>query len=326
MKPKLLKSDFIVYGFLSLIAVASLGVPLAFAETINYSNSYPVWYEYPCADLSPTTLTLHTPPDRLANVWKYFSFYDESSQLCYATVHTYNFQDLPNLTNVTSINYYVDTKATYPHALDSIDTNAINCELYYFGNIDTGADYSGAPTLIASSFDCTQTEGLVIESIIPFSVANNSTLTGQIQGGTYEQSFMLFPLLNSTMRTFLDTNDLDYSVAKFDNSLKIVGSGFNCVTIEASNWCDFFNSPWDGIKKALGEDYIGDWFYVLVFFPIPMMVFLTSRNGTYAGFVSLPIILFINTIDQVVFEISLSMIALAGAFAMYDLLRKRLVE
>jgi len=137
---------------------------------------------------------------------------------------------------------------------------------------------------------------------------------------------MLFPELNATMRSFLDSSNNDYALGKLDNSLIIVGEGFNCITIEASNWCDMYNDPWGAIKKALGEDYIGDWFYVFVFFPLPFMVFLVSRNGTYAGFVCLPILLFINTIDDVVFDISLALLALAGAFGFYEMIRKRLVE
>jgi len=326
MKSKLLKSDFIVYSILGVIAIGSFIVP-AFAETILYSNSYPTWYSYPCADTSPTTLTHIAPLDkRTANVWKFFSYYDESSQDCFVTVHTYDFQDLTSLTNTKSINYYTDTRSMNPIDLTVIDSNDINCELYYLGNPDTSADISTTPTLIASAFDCTGSSGQVIEAIIPFSASNNATLQSAIQAGNYTQSFILFPELNATMRSFLDTNNNDYAIGKLDNSLEINGDGFNCITIEASNWCNMYNDPWGAVKKALGEDYIGDWFYVFVFFPIPFMVFLVSRNGTYAGFVCLPILLFINTIDKVVFDISLSFIALAGAFAFYDLIRKRLVE
>ena len=323
---KPLKSDYIVYGFLCALALGSLVVP-AFAETIHYTNAYPIWYSYPCADVTPNSLTYANPPDkRTANVWRYFSYYDESAQTCYATVHTFDFQDLSALTNTTSITYYTDTRSMNPQDLTVIDSNDIQCELYYLGNPDTSADISVTPTLIGSAFGCSETTGQVIEAIIPFSAGNNATLQTQIQGGNYTQSFILFPQLNATMRTFLDTENNDYALGKLDNSITIVGLGFNCITIESSNWCNMYEDPWGAIKKALGEDYVGDWFHVFVFFPIPFMVFLTSRNGTYAGFVCLPILLFINTIDQVIFDISLSFIALAGAFAFYDLLRKRLIE
>ncbi len=318
--------SLVLFLIVSLVSVSSL-ISLSYAETIHYSNSYPVWYSYSCSDTSPTSLTFLSPPDkRTANVWKYFSFYDESEQKCYASVHTFDFQDLVNLENTTSITSYVDTRSLNPSDLSVVDTNAINCELYYLGNIDTSSDYSGSPTLIASAWDCTETSGQVIEAIIPFSPSNNATLTSAIQAGNFTQSFIIFPELNATMRSFLDSNNNDYAIAGLRNNLELMGDGFDCIIIEASNWCNMYNDPWGAVKKALGEDYIGDWFYVFVFFPLPIMVFLVSRNGAYAGFVCLPILLFINTIDQVVFEISLSLMTLAAMFGFYELLRKRLIE
>lgn len=305
---------------IALVAV-SIALPLAFGEKIVYSNSYPVWYSYDCTDSSPSSFTLIS--DSPANIWKYFSYYDGS---CYATLHTFDFSDLINLENVTSVNYYADTRSLVLNNASATDTNDIDCQLYYFENVDTTSNISKTPILIASNYECTGTAGAVIESTIPFSSANNSTLTDHIQAGNYTQSFMLFPSFNATVRTNLDASNYDLAIGKFDNSLEIIGDGFNCVTIEASNWCNMYNEPWEAVKKALGEDYIGDWFYVFVFFPLPFAVFLMSRNGAYAGFVCLPILLFINTIDQVVFEVSLSLVTLASAFGFYELLRKKLVE
>jgi len=323
---ELIKSDFLFYSLLVGVLFGSFS-SFAFAETIQYSNSYPTWYSYPCADLSPGNLTHTSPPDkRIANVWKFFSYYDESDQTCYITLHTFDFRDLALLTDTTSITYLTDTRSMTPNDLTIIDVNQINCELYYLENQNTLLDITTTPTLIASSFDCSGFSGQVMQATIPFSVANNSTLQSAIQAGNFTQSFILFPQLNATMRTFLDTENNDYALGALKNDIKIVGEGFNCITIESSNWCNMYNDPWGAIKKALGEDYVGDWFYVFVFFPLPIMVFLMSRNGTYAGFVCLPILLFINTIDKVVFDISLSFLALAGAFGFYELLRKRLVE
>ena len=130
MKPKILKSDFIIYSFLTLIALGSFIIPV-YAETIFYSNSYPVWYSYPCVDLTPANLTLIAPSDkRIANVWRYFSYYDESGQDCFITVHTFNFEDLENISNVTSITYFTDTRSMNPINLDVINTNQTNCRLY----------------------------------------------------------------------------------------------------------------------------------------------------------------------------------------------------
>lgn len=322
-KPILLYSDYYIYGVLLALVCLSLIIPLAFAEKIVYSNSYPVWYQYDCTQASPSSWTLVSILDSPANIWKYFSYYDGN---CYATLHTFNFGDLSNLTNVTSITYYVDSRSLVLNDLDDVDPNDVDCQLYYFENVDTSGNISKTPTSIASSFECTETLGQVIESTIPFSVGNNATLTGHIQGGNFTQSFMLFPSFNATVRSNLDASNHNLAITKHLNAIEINGEGFNCVTIEASNWCNMYNEPWEAIKKALGEDYIGSWFYVFVFFPLPFAVFLISRNGLYAGFTCLPILLFINTIDSVVFEISLSLIALAGAFGFYEMLRKRLIE
>ena len=107
-------------------------------------------------------------------------------------------------------------------------------------------------------------------------------------------------------------------------SLTVNATGSDCIYIQASRYCGFFESPWNAMKKILGEDYIGDWFYILIWFPIPMVVYLTTRNGTYAGFVGMGIMISIQTIDQTVFEISLSMIAISAGFLFYEILRKRL--
>lgn len=320
--PKPIRSDYLIYGILGALVLVSFLLPFSFAEKIVYSNSFPVWYEYPCADTSPTSLTLTTQAP--ANIWKYYSFYNGN---CYLTVHTFDFQDLNNITNMTSVYFYADTRALVLNDINTVDPNQINCQLYYLGVVDTSTNLSISPTAIASTYDCTGTEGGIIQAIIPFNSANNSTLLTQLQGGNYSQSFILFPdLSNATLRSTLDSSNHDLAIAKFRASTVITGDGFNCVTIEASNWCNFSEEPWVAVKKALGEDYIGDWFYVFAFLPLPFAVFLISRNGAYAGFVCLPMILFINTIDHVIYQISLSLITLASAFGFYELIRKKLIE
>ena len=99
-----------------------------------------------------------------------------------------------------------------------------------------------------------------------------------------------------------------------------------CVVIRASNWCNFYNDPWGAVKQTLGASYLGEWFYVLVFLPIPMSVFLITRNGAYAGFVCLPIILTVTTLDKVVIETALSLILIAAGFGFYEIIKKRLHE
>lgn len=318
---KIHKTDFLVYLFLGVMVLVSFLFPLGFAEKIVYSNPTPTWYSYPCVDSAPANLTYVS--QRPVNIWKYFSYYNDN---CYVTLHTFDFSDLSNLENTTSINYRVDTRSMVVNNLDEIDSNLILCRLYYLGNVDPSGDISTTPTAIASSFDCTGTAGAVIQSTIPFSVANNATLTAAIQAGNFSQSFILFPVKNATLYANLTAENHDLAIGKYKNAITIIGDGFNCVSIELSNWCNFQEEPWVAVKKALGSDYVGDWFYVFAFMPIPFAVFLISRNGAYAGFVCLPIILFVNTIDHVIFQISLSLITLASAFGVYEMIRKKLIE
>lgn len=325
MIPKrIYRSDFFFIGISLLMIIVSFSfMPFGFAETIIYSNAYPVWYSYDCTDSTPSTWTLE--PDSPANIWKYYGYYFNGN--CYATLLTFDFTDLIDLENTTSVNYYADTRSLILNNVTVTNENQINCQLYYFGKVDPTSDLSISPAAIASSYDCTEDAGEIIQALIPFNAANNATLTAAIQAGNFSQSFMLFPdFSNSTLRTTLDASGYDLAITKHKASLGIIGDGFDCATIEASNWCNFFDTPWTAIKKTLGYDYIGDWFYVFVFMPLPFAVFLISRNGAYAGFVCLPILIFINTIDQVVFEISLSLIALASAFGFFEVLRKKLIE
>lgn len=306
---------FVIVG----LAISAFFVPV-FADKIVYTNTFPTWFSYDCTDSAPSSWTYQDDPP--ANIWKYFNYYDGN---CYGNLLTFDFSDLANVENVTSITYYVDSRGL---ALDNFSANAdyqLNCKLLYFANEDTTADISLSPTVI-NSFDCTGTAGEVQEITIPYSAGQNTTLTTAIQAGQFLQSFMIWGDYNSTLRTALDNNGDTFATGKFKNEIEINGDGFNCITIEASNWCNFWNEPWNAVKKALGEDYIGDWFYVFVFLPFPFTVFLLTRNGAYAGFVCLPIIYVITTIDQVVFEIALSMIIIASAFGFYEMLRKKIHE
>ena len=299
-------------------------IPLipAFAEKIVYSTSIPVWYNYDCSSQLPGTWTQTDPAS--ANVWKYFSFYDGS---CFATLHTFNFEDLVNLENTTSITYSLDTKSMVVNNQTLNDQYQVNCRLFYFGHVDAGSNLIVTPSIFTNStFDCTGSEGEVQQLRISFSPSQNSTLTSAIQAGEFSQSFMLFPNFTSSLRTDWDSNGTLYAVGKYSNQISIIGDGFNCVTIEASNMCNIINEPWEAIKKALGEDYIGEWFYVMVFFPLPFAVFLITRNGAYAGFVCLPILLTINTVLQEVKEMSWSLILIASAFGFYEIVRKKIHE
>ena len=334
MKLQIIKSDYAVYGFLTglilLSFLATFFFDLAYAETIRYSNSYPRWVNYPCDTTIPTTGTIPYigPTDRNANHWKYFFYYDSATESCYATIHGYDFTDILNLSNATDLTYHIDTKSTIVNDLAIRETTQVSCVLMVLEvHPSDPAHVPSFTGMTSDPFVCADSTGDVLSSSLALSPDQIAFFESKITPeGANKMAFIIFPLIDSNFLDRITPLKYNYALANHENSFQITGDGFSCITIEASNWCNFFHDPWGGIRKALGEDYIGDWFYVLVFFPIPMMVFLTSRNGTYAGFVSLPIILFINTIDQVVFEISLSMLALAGSFGFYELLRKRLVD
>ena len=315
LNPRFFLYALILTGILMLL-------PYAYAENIVYTNSYPTWYEYDCTDSNPSTWTQSEPN---AHRQKYFSFTDGSE--CHVMLLTYNLVDIKNIENITSVSVLIDSKSMLLEDDDLSDQYTVNCELLFFGDPTiTNGIISQTPT-IYNSFSCTGTNSTTIQEItIPYSAGQITTFETDIQAGNFTYSLMVFPDFDATMRTGLVTNGYTYAIGKFANELDVTGDGFNCAVISASNWCNFYDAPWEGVKKALGEDYIGDWFYVLVFMPLPMSVFLLTRNGTYAGFISLPIILVIHTIDQVIFEVSLTMIALAFGFTLYEIIRKKLVE
>lgn len=296
--------------------------PLAYAENIIYTNSYPTWYSYDCTDSTPSVWT-QSDPD--ANRQKYFSFTDGSE--CHVMLLTYNLVDIKRIENITSVSVLIDSKSMV--LTNSSDSNryTVGCDLLFFGDPTITNGVISQTPVNYNSFSCTGNSSSKIQEItIPYDAGQITTFETDIQSKNFTYSLMVFPDFNATMRTDLSSNGYTYAIGKFANKLDVTGDGFNCAVISASNWCNFYNAPWVSVKKALGEDYIGDWFYVLVFMPIPMSVFLLTRNGAYAGFVSLPIMLVITTIDQVIIEVSLSMLFIAGGFGFYEILRKRIFE
>ena len=313
------------FSFLALILPSLLiTIPLAYAENIVLTNSHPVWYEYDCDESLPNSWTKSFPNQ---NKYKYFSYTDGTE--CHVILFTYDLSDLRNLDNVTNVSVGIDSRSLLLNDLDASDIFSIDCTLLNFDSgFDIDADSTfGVPT-IYNSFSCTGTNSTQVQQItIPFDANQLDAFERNVEEfQVLDYTFAVLPDFPAAMRANLTASNYEYAIGKYANELDITGDGFNCAVISASNWCNFFNAPWEGVKKALGEDFIGDWFYVLVFFPLPMAVFLITRNGAYAGFVCLPIMLVIHTIDQVVFEISLSMILIASAFGFYEIVRKRLFE
>ena len=310
---------------MKIIFLALFFIPFsfAFAENIVYTNALPQWYEYDCTSGSPSTWTQADPN---ANRWKYFSYVYENN--CYANMFTFNFDGIADIYNATEIIYYMDTNGVLISNRTLSNNYQVSCDLLFFGDISDESDPLVQTPVNMTQFSCTGSPPLaqVQETTYNFTQAHINLISNNIQATNYTLSFMVFPHFNSTMLTNLDNNDYEYGIEKHQNDFSITGGGFLCAVIQESNFCNLFNEPWQAIGKALGSDIIGDWFYVIVFFPIPMCVFLATRTGLYAGFVGLGIMLVIETIDQTVFEIALSMIAICAGFGFYDIIRKRLFD
>lgn len=116
------------------------------------------------------------------------------------------------------------------------------------------------------------------------------------------------------------------TATKTKSSITLDVAGTNCAWVASSRLCGFTDNPWEAIKTILLYDYFGQWFYVLILLPIPMTIYLTTRNGAYAGFVSMGLMITFTQIDKVIFEVSLSMILISAGFLFYEVLRKRLFQ
>ena len=312
---------------MKIILFSLLLIPfsVAYAENIVYTNALPQWYEYTCTSGSPTTW-IEADPNANANHWKYFSYFYENN--CYANMFTFDFSKIHAIENATNITYLMDTNGVTITNRTTSNQYQVTCDLLFFGDISGESSAIIQTPINMTSFSCSGNPPLaqVQEISYNFTQAHIDLITDNIQAQNYTLSFMVFPHFNNTMRSSLDTNNYEYGIEKHKNDFSITGDGFLCAVIRESNFCNLFNEPWQAVGKALGSDIIGDWFYVIVFFPIPMCVFLATRTGLYAGFVGLGIMLVIETIDQTVFEISLSMIAICAGFGFYDIIRKRLFD
>lgn len=227
---------------------------------------------------------------------------------------------------MTEVNVKLDTKSMLLSDLSLSNQYVTPCNLFVFGNPTISSGVISQSPDDYGSFNCSNGTNAIIQTTIPFNSTETTALFDQITAGNTSFSIMVFPTFNSTMRSGLDASSYKYAIGNYQNQLHIVGDGFYCMWIRESNMCNLYYEPWEAVKDALGQQYIGDWFYVLMFFPIPMAVFLSTRNGAYAGFTSLSIMLVIETIDPVVFEIALSMVLISAGFGFYEVIRKRIFE
>lgn len=298
-------------------------ISFAFGAEVTYSFNVPIWYSYDCTDATPNTWTKANPD---ISKFKYFDYYFDGT--CYATMLNYDLSDLTSIENTTAVNVTEHTRGvliTDPDLSQSYN-DPIPCSLFYFDNPGFNEDVISKEPTVIGSFSCTDGGILVQEIQIPFSAGQITTFQNNLQGGNETIALMVFPTYNATMRSSLDSNNYEYGIERHESDLTIEGDGFSCVIIQASGYCNILNDWWGAVSLALGKDWIGDWFYVIVFFPFPMATFLITRNGTYAGFIGLGIMLTIQTIDRTIFEIALSMILISAGFGFYEIVRKKLVE
>ena len=272
-------------------------IPQAAAVSVDVTTSISTWYGHDCGILAD-----FVSPGYPQGLSPYSHTASRSGNDCIASLHSIPLHNLDDSVNMTAAAIHLEV------ASDAV----LQCTLLGFG--DTGhAPVLPAPATLAT-FSC----GGVSE-IDAYEVSISSripALLAGIDGGDKLRSYMLVPALPA-----------DGSQRLYRMALHLeAAAGLNCMHIPATQYCGFFDTPWEAVKKVLGEDYIGDWFYVLVFLPIPTTVYLSTRNGAYAGFVGMGIMLTIQLIDRVIFEVSLSMMLIASGFLFYEVLRKRIFD
>lgn len=311
----------IILPLLALVIVI-VPVSVAYGAEITYRIPTPIWYSYDCSNPSPTVFTKDDPG---VSKFKYFSYFDNGK--CYVILDNYDVSGLDTLTNATLLNYTSDSRANIPSNPSISYQYSTTCKLLHFNSPDlTAGAIIQTPDVYEPSFSCT---GVLGNETKHNMVSLDSSIVSQFQngvtGGNTTFSLMLFPELNNTMQSNLISNGYQYGLEDFGRSIYVNGDGFNCALIAGSGMCDFQEKPWKAIAIAFGADYIGEWFYVIAFFPFPMATYLITRNGTYAGFVGLSFMLFVEAINPMIFEIALTMILISASFGFYEVLKRRLL-
>lgn len=133
--------------------------------------------------------------------------------------------------------------------------------------------------------------------------------------------FLVFVLTSTVFFTsgiaFADHTNATYTI---DNQT------VPCFATTNSSMCGFIDNPWGAIKHVLFVDYLGEWFIAIVYFPIIIVVFVLTKNGTYTGLVGLFVVASTNQADTLPIEVALPLLLISGGFAFYEALRKRVVE
>ncbi len=306
-----------------MVVLGSASVSVAYGAEITYRSPIETWYSYDCTNPSPNVFTKESPGGFSA--YKYFGFIHRTK--CYSTMLSYDISGLDKLSNTTQINYTIDSRASIVNHLTLGSNYNVSCKLLHFNSVDilAGAVIQ-TPDVYQTSFACTGLAGTVISNIVPFDSSKISQFQNGVVAGNTTFYLMVFPLYNATMLSNISSNNYQFGLQDFQRSLYVNGDGFNCALITGSGMCDFQAHPWKAIAIAYGADYIGPWFYVLVFFPFPFATYLITRNGTYAGFIGLGFMLFVESINPMIFEIALTMILISASFGFYEILKRRLLS
>lgn len=295
----------------------------AYANEITFNSQAPSWFNFDCNATLPTSY-YQIKPDGFS-FFKYFSAY--TNHKCYAVMETVDMSGMTNISNATVMNMTIDTRGSVISHQILSNHYSVNCDLLYFNNTSIVNGIITQTPQVFNSTSCTDSPtGARVEHVITFTPSQVSEVEASLNAGNNNQMFMLLPHFNATMQSSLDSSGYEFGIEKQGLAYYINGNGFNCELIQGSGFCNFLNKPWAANEIAFGKEIFGPWFYVIVFFPFPMVVYLITRNGVYAGFMGLAIMLVINTISPMIFEISLTMIAIAAAFAFYEVIRKRLLE
>jgi hypothetical protein len=231
---------------------------------------------------------------------------------------------MTEIENTTSITIRADTKARHVTNPSLSTTYNLTCNAFYFPLLDEFETVvSETPQKIGTSFACGVAGNSTKQSNhIYFNSTQIANVEARLNNATDLIFIMVIPNYTAGFVSGLGSDS--FGVEKYIDRLTFVGEGFDCTVIPESNMCGWLENPWPAVRKMLGADFIGDWFYVFIWFPFPMVFYLMTRNGTYAGFLGLGIMLVIETIDPVIFEVALSMITICAAFTFYETFRHKL--
>lgn len=232
---------------------------------------------------------------------------------------------MADMENATSILERLDTKVR--HVTDPTLSTSYNmtCNLFYFKNLESLPDSIAETPVKIGSYQCGVANNSTQQSnTLSFPSNNVTNVQTRVTNGTETIYIMTIP--NYTAGFVAGLGGDSFGIERFLDRMTITGDGFDCTVIYESNMCGWLDNPWPAVRKMLGQDYIGDWFYVIIWFPFPMVVYLSTRNGVYAGFLGLGIMLVINQINTIVYQIALSMVAICAGFVFYEAVRKRLMN